>query len=226
MADGRPPATSSVFLAGVAHASSAQGLWGSHLPHAGATSCPWTEVNVVELIRLSCWLKLFVPLKNIPSLGRGRDAVALYSLRKLGVSPPPSGLGTHSTLILGTVCVERQVRSQLVGPPFSRGPSAPRGSGSSPQSRVGLWLGSRSCAMCLSLQTSLADQAATPASSPGTGWGRALPGPVSPRTFQSQLVTVPTDTETSPPGVRRGPAPPQCGTVHRGQDSSPLTSAP
>lgn len=61
-------------------------------------------------------------------------------LQKGGILPAPLRSRNLLALVLGTVCVEPRVRSQLVGHQFSRTPSALRGSGSCP-SQVRLWLG-------------------------------------------------------------------------------------
>lgn len=95
-------------------------------------------------------------------------------LQKGGILPAPLRSRNLLALVLGTVCVEPRVRSQLVGHQFSRTPSALRGSGSCP-SQVRLWLGPRSCDMCLSLETSLADHVATRLL-PGVGAGQGSSG--------------------------------------------------
>lgn len=127
-------------------------------------------------------------------------------LQKGGILPTPLRSRNLLALVLGTVCVEPRVRSQLVGHQFSRTPSALRGSGSCP-SQVRLWLGPRSCDMCLSLETSLADHVATPASSWSRGraglfWDLCHCGP-----FRARLSRSPQPRKQAPPGVRRGPAP-------------------
>lgn len=49
-------------------------------------------------------------------------------LQKGGILPAPLRSRNLLALVLGTVCVEPRVRSQLVGHQFSRTPSALRGS--------------------------------------------------------------------------------------------------